>query len=146
MFWVQPQFWYMWQRLNFVLSIFSDHIYPGLWSSEYDKPYIPAQTRGRLIKWPSAITRLTAHFLNWSLVWWFAGSDKSMVEHDTKCSHCDQVSLNNTKTQSKTLTTSPHFLQCGEHEPCLLTKNPSPQWEQVNCLSSAAAQRGREDT
>ena len=50
---------------------------------------------GRL-KWPSAITRLTAHFMCGLM------SDmvickfrKSMVIHDTECPYWDQVSLNN---------------------------------------------------
>ena len=52
---------------------------------------------GRL-KWPYAITRLTAHFvcgLMADLV--ICKSRKSMVVHDTECPYWDQVSLNNTK-------------------------------------------------
>ena len=32
----------------------------------------------------------------WYLRQWFANKEKSMVMQDTKCPHCDQVSLNNT--------------------------------------------------
>ena len=52
--------------------------------------------RGRL-KWPYAVTRLTAHFmcgLMSDLV--ICKFRKSMVIHDVECPYWDQVSLNNT--------------------------------------------------
>ena len=58
----------------------------------------PYKPWGRL-KWPHAITRLTSHFtcdLLSDLV--MCKQKKSMVIHDTKCPHWNQVSLNNSNT------------------------------------------------
>ena len=76
--------------------------------------YTHTNLRGKL-KWPYAITRLTAHYmcgLRFDLV--ICNFRKCMVIHDTECPYWDQVSLNNTN-QTKSQDT-PHlsvaFLLC----------------------------------
>ena len=62
--------------------------------------HIYSRKHMRKIKWPSAITRLTAHFtcgLRSDLV--FAWKGKSMIIHDTECPCWDQVLLNITHSK-----------------------------------------------
>ena len=53
--------------------------YPTVWYSEYVNPYILTHNPWGRLKWPSASTRLTAHFIEaWCLLWWFASNEDSM--------------------------------------------------------------------
>ena len=52
----------------------------------------PRKTWERL-KWPSAVTRLTSHFIC-GLIWWFV-SWKKMIIYDSECPDWDLASLSN---------------------------------------------------
>ena len=91
----------MWATQNYTYK--KDlHILKSLSNITYPKYRIYGQTnkqtnRHLLLKWPYAITTLTANFtcglLSDLMICKFR---KSMVRHDTKCPYWGQVSLNNT--------------------------------------------------
>ena len=85
-------------NLSHVILYIGDKV--SMLTHTYDSDDTNTNPRGKL-KWPYAITRLTAHFvcgLMYDLV--RCKFRKSMVIHDTKCPYWDQVSLNNTNQTS----------------------------------------------